>query len=525
MVRSPLFRVLVTALQEARRRNLAAAGESPPRSRGLTRRAVLAGAGAAASVAAFGRLPPVLAQEGLRVAVIGAGIAGLSAAHHMLARGIEPTVFEARSRVGGRMQTVAGPLGGDLLAELGGEFVNSDHADVQTLCEAYGIGLFDRSQSVAGVPGPEVGFFFGGRTVGESELAEALRGLAGQITADADRIYADDAAFEEIDAESVAAYLDRHAALIGEPFVRAAVEAGIRTEYGVEPEEASAITLVYNLPTVDGERVNLLVSDELFSIVGGSQSLPLAIAEVLGDRVRLGVPVSRIVAGDDRVTILPAGGPAEDFDAAIIALPNPPLRTLDLVADLPDTYRRMIAEFGPGANEKLIAAFNGRPWREAGAFSMEAWTDTASAEVWDSSLRQPDLAEAALTFLLGGRAAIDSQPLTAAVLGAREIDRLAPHISGLSAARTGRQVKTAWLSDPYAGGGYVAYRPGQTTAFAEHFWIEAEDGSSSGPVFGRLAFAGEHLSDAYGGFMNGGAETGRLAATAIADLLGAGDAP
>ena len=35
------------------------------------------------------------------------------------------------------------------------------------------------------------------------------------------------------------------------------------------------------------------------------------------------------------------------------------------------------------------------------------------------------------------------------------------------------------------------------------------------PVVGPLVFAGEHLSDAWPGFMNGGAQTGRLAAQAV----------
>ena len=94
-------------------------------------------------------------------------------------------------------------------------------------------------------------------------------------------------------------------------------------------------------------------------------------------------------------------------------------------------------------------------------------------------------------------------------------------VPGASAAATGRHVKTAWGRDPYIEGAYSTYRPGQISTFADYFWDDGNpDAGAGGPVFGRVAFAGEHLSGAFGGFMNGGAATGRLAAEAIAAKLG-----
>ena len=76
--------------------------------------------------------------------------------------------------------------------------------------------------------------------------------------------------------------------------------------------------------------------------------------------------------------------------------------------------------------------------------------------------------------------------------------------------------RTGWGKDPFAGGAYVNFAPGQLTKFGGLLWVEEDDGSASqkaqsGPVY----IAGEHVSDAWPGYMNGAAQTGRLAAQAI----------
>ena len=74
--------------------------------------------------------------------------------------------------------------------------------------------------------------------------------------------------------------------LIPEPWVRRLMEATARTEYGVEPRQASAIELVFNLPTVDGRRIDVLSrSDERYLMAGGSTSLIEAMAPRLANRI------------------------------------------------------------------------------------------------------------------------------------------------------------------------------------------------------------------------------------------------
>lgn len=76
-----------------------------------------------------------------------------------------------------------------------------------------------------------------------------------------------------------------------------------------------------------------------------------------------------------------------------------------------------------------------------------------------------------------------------------------------------------WIQ-AYSQGAYVSFAPGQLTRWADFFWIEANNPKFRQDVaFGNLLFAGEHTSDEWYGFMNGGAQSGRLAATTVLEQL------
>ena len=60
-----------------------------------------------------------------RVAVLGAGAAGLSAARVLAAQGLDVEIFEARDRVGGRAVTDYGIAGHPV--EMGAEFIHGEN--------------------------------------------------------------------------------------------------------------------------------------------------------------------------------------------------------------------------------------------------------------------------------------------------------------------------------------------------------------------------------------------------------------
>ena len=529
MGRTAAFDSLIRSLQEARRRNLAAAGAPPPLSKEQARwtrrhfmRAAAAAGGAATVASVLPRLPSAIGRGLPRVVVVGAGLAGLKAAYQLKKAGVAATVFEARRRLGGRILSVEGAVGEGLITELGATLINSDHADMLSLVDEFDLELFNREKDARRFPHPGTAYYFDGRRLDETEIAEALRPLAEQITDDADRLDADfDAVAPELDRLSVKEYLDLHADRIGEPFVGTLLENTMRTEYGVEPQDASAVQLIFVLPTVEGNRVELLgTSDEKFMVQGGTGKIIEALGAALTGQIELHRVLRRIEPAAAGFRLIFTPDHEIEADYVVIAIPFTCLREVQIQVDLPVALRAFIQEVDLGDNEHVIAGFSERFWQTADGFVLGAWTDLGFAEVWDATQRQVDRTDAALTFFLGGDQVRRMELGDLQVEGQKFVDHLEGFVPGAAHARSGRFVRSRWSKDPFAGGAYTNFKPGQLTGFGEFLYIESDDPDERQDVHvGNLVFAGEHLSDAYSGYMNGAAETGRLAAQVVLNRI------
>ncbi|MFN4096381.1 MAG: FAD-dependent oxidoreductase [Sphingomonas sp.] len=504
--------ILWRALELARRDNLAASGRATPRPghEGIGRRALLKGF-AAGGVAGTLSLPAAAAlPRSGRVAIIGGGIAGLTALHRLTDAGVECRLYEARNRLGGRMYTQR--TGDGQVFEAGGQLVNSDHDDIHALAREFAIPLVDRKD------GPHQSVVLdGGALVPQGELARLLGPLAARIARDSERIDADPRAAAAIDSLSVAHYLDRHSKLIPDPRIRRLIEASIRTEYGAEPEAASALQLIFNLPTVKGEHVEVLAgSDERYAISGGSGRLATAIADAHRDRIESGKRLASVRETGGALRLTFHDGTVTEADVAVVAVPAPILRQIDFAVPLSARWRAFIAEADLGANEKVQVTARGTPWQDVLGAGGELW-DIASryALGWDGTVRGVPGAPVWNWYLGGGQvaAAQDAPEALAAAFAARSEGAM----RGIADAVAGGVVRrTNWCRDALTLGAYTNSAPGQLTRFAPLFWVESDDPAErQSAVAGRIVFAGEHVSDAWVGFMNGGAQTGRLAADAI----------
>lgn len=530
MAHTLLFRRLIRALQQARRENLQADNKPPPVTQsqaGWSRRKFLQTAALASATSATLPLFPRRAtaaqpQISPTVAVVGAGIAGLNAAYQLQKAGVSVTVYEARSRVGGRILSETGAIANGLVTDLGAELINSDHVDMLTLVEEFGLTLVNRVEDAQGIPFPKAAFLFGGQSYAESDVANDLRAIAVQIGADAADLDLDYERFApRLDRLSVLDYLDLHASKIPQPYIRTLLEASVRTEYGVEPAESSALQLIFNLPVVNGQEVEVLgASDEAFVVSGGTSKVIEKLAQALEGQIKTRRELTRLEALATGYRLYFASGQTVEADFVIVTIPFPILREVQLDVRLPQRLQRFIAETGLGHNEKILAGFRKRTWRQEQGFVREAWTDLGVDEAWDESQRQPERRDGALVFYFGGNNADAIQSGTARSQGREFIARLDHFVPGLEDAATDRFLRTNWAQERFSRGAYSNYTPGQLTTFWDYFWIASDDPAERQEVHvGNLLFAGEHLSDAHYGFMNGAAETGRLAAEFVLRTL------
>lgn len=506
---------LAQALASARRMNLAAAGEPMPRpgADGQTRRAVLKALGATGLAAVLPR-PARAAPVNGPVAIIGGGIAGLTALWQLTEAGIDARVYEARPRLGGRMFTHR-PGNGGVTMEVGGQLVNSDHADMHELVKAFGLELIDRKSGEH-----RTMVLANGSVLASDVLVQALRPIVAQIGADSDRLDRNYAAVaRELDRFSIRGYLDAHAALLPQPWVRQLMEATSRTEYGVEPDQASAIELIFNLPTVEGERIDVLGrSDERFVIAGGSGALIDAMAARLASRIETSKRLLRIEPHGAGMKLGFLDGSVALAGAVIVATPAPLLRQIDFRVPLPPLWRQFIADVDLGFNEKLQVGTTTRAWEAPIGRGGELWqTDPGAGAAlgWDGGVGPGDGDDSLWTWFLGGDEVTAADKMDPAELARRFAAMAEAGMPGFAAAATGLVRRTGWHRDPLTLGAYVNFRPGQLTRFGALVYVEGEARPSHHALAGRLQFAGEHLSDAYPGYMNGGAQTGRLAAEAI----------
>lgn len=431
------------------------------------------------------------------------------------------SVYEARQRLGGRILSITGVVG-EVVIDPGAHFINTDHADMLELAKEFGLTLFNRTEDAERFSFPETGYYFDGRLRSLAEVADKLRPLARQISRDADLLDEDYEQFApKFDRISVTQYLDTHADKIPERFIRTLIENTIRTEYGVEPKNSSALQLLFNLPTVDGKKIEILGnSDETFVVEGGIGRIIDNLAQALSGQIFTRMALTQIQSRGRGFRLSFSGNYEVEADYVIMAIPFTVLRNVKIQVDLPKQLRRFINEVDLGANEKLYAGFDQKVWRQEKGFVKEVWTDLGFSSAWDETQRQVDRKDGALTFFFGGNEVTAMQSGSMRSQGNKFVSRFEDVIPNARRATNGKFLRTQWTQDPFIRGAYTSFKLGQPTDFADFFYIESDDPEERQDVnVKNLVFAGEHLSDEFYGYMNGAAQTGRLAAEVVFSMV------
>src|SRR5258706_8037437 len=81
-----------------------------------------------------------LSPDARRIIVVGGGLAGLAAAHELVAAGYKVHLYEARNRLGGRVLTLPDVAAGKVV-EGGGGFVGANHPGWAAFAKQFDLGL------------------------------------------------------------------------------------------------------------------------------------------------------------------------------------------------------------------------------------------------------------------------------------------------------------------------------------------------------------------------------------------------
>jgi monoamine oxidase len=273
---------------------------------------------------------------------------------------------------------------------------------------------------------------------------------------------------------------------------------GLRGFFLADPDELSLLAIVDQFASQDEWPWNM------YRIEGGNDRLSTALADGLGDRIRLQTELVAIAHRGSvvRASVRHRGAVAQlTADYLVAALPATTLRRVGITPALPAAQHEAIARLKYGRAAKTLVQFSSRFWRLPGrprAFG----SPLPFGAVWEGNEEQHG--RTGILSLLAGGSASDASQALAARGGAQA---LAEALEWLGSKRAEPQAfrQIVWEADPFARGGYAFFDPGFDPALRP--WLARPAG--------RLFFAGEHTSVKWQGYMNGAVESGRRAAAEV----------
>lgn len=433
-------------------------------------------------------------QKNIEVAVIGAGLAGLTAGHYLNKASIKFTLFEGSNRCGGRIFTAQQDKSG-LYFEMGGEFIDSDHNELLSLAKHYDLDLIDCQLNNLEEKLHQELFYFNGMIIENKQLFDEIKKYTVELSNDIKAIENnDEERIKYLDSISITSYLKE----IGiKNWLFTVIEKCYTSEMGIEASLQSSLNFLNMFIFYDEFRI-YGESDERYKIRGGNSSLIKKMENDLKSSIKFGSRLIEIKEEEGLQSLIFDNGQVQKFKYVIIAIPFSVLRKIKLPSSWPKEKLVAIHELGMGTNSKLHLCFNKRPWVKAG-YSGYLFNEVIQ-NGWESTLSQ-NTTDTVFTIFLGGD---DGKQLNTNMdkVYVQKMDEVFP---GSTSAYRNETYHYNWISSHYAYGSYSVYKVGQFTTI---------NGLEATPV-GNIYFAGEHCSDEFQGYMNGAAETGKKAAIEI----------
>jgi monoamine oxidase len=442
------------------------------------------------------------------VLVVGAGLAGLAAAYELAQAGHEVTVLEARSRAGGRVRTLREPFADGLSVEAGAVTIHDTHdwtihyarlldLPLDPIPHTPGATLYQvRGRRIVESPGRETSWPF---DLTSEEKALGQRGMRDRYLKPLLLQVGDTTApgwpgpdLLELDKVSFAEILKRRGA---SPGAVSLLRMGFPDLLGDGADAVSALDVLR-------ETAQRAAAKQSFTVRGGTDRLPLALAARLSDRIQYGSPVVRIEQDAMGVRAVVKTGDAHrtlSADHLICAVPFPVLRNVEISPPLPAEKRRAIAELQLTSVARVFLQTRTRFWEPQG-LSGVLLTDRP----WAVFTHTPDPSThrgILESYSAGAEARRMAKTQESSLpLAVRQTAAAFPELPDQFEGGAAK----FWDEDEWARGAYTWFKPGQMRSLLPII----------GRSEGRLLFAGEHASD-HPGWMQGALASGVRAAREV----------
>ncbi|MFJ3304622.1 flavin monoamine oxidase family protein [Streptomyces sp. NPDC086549] len=490
------------------------------RERQLSRRSLLGGAAAAAGAVGLtattaGTASAATART-VDVAVVGGGLAGLTAARDLVAGGRSVVVLEARDRVGGRVVNLKLANGG--VTEGGAEFIGPTQDRIKALADSLGVATFTTYNTGNNLlykdgkrtPYDTSGLLGSVPPVDAAGLANAaivqsqLDSMAKQVPVDAPWTAAKAA---EWDKQTFESWLNANAVI---PSAKFLLDLACTSVFSAQPRELSLLYVLYYIAAA-GNAANPGTLERLTDtangaqesrFVGGSQQVPIKLAATLGDRVVLGAPV-RSIAQSGSQYVVTADGITVTAARVVVALPPPLAARIAYDPLLPAERDQLCQRMPMGSIGKAIAVYDTPFWRADGLNGQAVSDSGVVRSTFDNS--PPDGSYGALMGFIEAdeMRAYDSasvDDVKAAVL------KDYANYFGDKAKSPASFVLQRWDNEGFSRGGPVAYAPPG---------VLTEYGAALRKPVGGIHWAGTETSTYWNGFMDGAVRSGERAAKEV----------